>query len=556
MATRKPMFMTAEGFFEEMAATDDLQLGGLAMSGNIAMTNNKITGLGAPSSDADAATKKYVDDAVVSGGKIKEALFTYHELDDTDGINAAGALYFANQPVVGDTVVLKDGTLTRTYTFVANQGAESAATDVSIETDTASAMQRLVTRANADVGNTQWDLYYTTSHTDINAGVVMVLEKSTAAGNADDRIYGVFTTQADLKVVDFTSGTGTPGKEYTVYTVGTASTTDPAQTTFGLRRQQAALEDGEIHFTLDSDELWAWNQDASSWYLLSSGAVPIATSASGGGTLGKVTADEDYGLVIAGSGVLRVDLEPNKGLEFIGGDLAAKPDTAAGMSVGSGGLAVALSGTPGLEFSTGLLQVKADGAHGIVITANGVDIEIDDTPDTLDVDTDGLKVVGLPSLFKVNGTAVGANVTAPNLDTLVGGTSSYADSLHTHARVDAAKVVSGIYTAGENVAKGDPCYVYAANQIGKGDAGNNAKAHIIGVAAAAIAGASTGVMVSEGIVTGVGSGWTANDPIYLADGGGLTNTIPGSNKRVVVVGYAWNATDLFVDIRDYGKKAA
>lgn len=556
MATRKPMFMSAEGFLEEMAAADDLQLGGLAMSGNITMTNNKITGLGAPSSDADAATKKYVDDAVVSGGKIKEALFTYHQLDDTYGINAAGALYFANQPVVGDTVVFKDGTLTRTYTFVANQGAESAATDVSIESDAQTAMARLVLRAMADAGNTQWNLDLQPNHSDINAYIIEMEERVTAAGISTSRIYGVWTTQADLQVVDFTSGTGTPDKEYTLYTVGTGSTTDPAQTTFGLRREQTALEDGEIHFTLDSDELWAWNADASSWYLLSSGAVPIATSASGGGTLGKVTADEDYGLVIAGSGVLRVDLEPNKGLEFIGGDLAAKPDTSAGMSVGSGGLAVALAATPGLEFSTGLLKVKADGAHGIILTSNGVDIEIDDTPDTLDVDGDGLKVVGLPSLFKINDTAVGANVTAANLDTLVGGTSSYADSLHTHTRVDGAKRVDGIYTAGENIAKGDPVYVYAANQIGKGDAGADAKAHIIGVAAAAIAGAGTGIMVSEGIVTGVGSGWTANDPIYVADGGGLTNTRPSASKRIVVVGYAWNATDLFVDIRDYGKRAA
>lgn len=555
MATRKPMFMTSEGYLQEMAAADDLQLGGLAMSGSISMNDQKITGLGTPSGDQDAATKKYVDDAVVSGGKIKEALFTYHQLDDTDGINAAGALYFANQPVVGDTVVLKNGSLTRTYTFVANQGAESAATDVSIESDAQTAMQRLVTRAMADVGNTQWNLDLQPNHPDINTYVVEIEERATAAGISDSTIYGVWTTQADFQVVDFTSGTGTPGKEYTVYTVGTASTTDPAQTTFGLRRLQANLEDGEIHFTLDSDELWAWNQDSLSWYLLSSGAVPIATSAPGGGTLGKVTADENFGLVIA-TGILKIDVEPNYGLQFVGGDLAVLPDTNAGIAVGAGGVAVDLSGTPGLEFNVGDLQVKADGAHGIIVGASGVEIEIDDTPDTLDVDADGLKVVGLPSLFKINGTAVGANVTAPNLDTLVGGTSSYADSLHTHARVDAAKVVSGVYTAGENVAKGDPVYVYAANQVGKGDAGADAKARIIGVAAAAIAGSSTGAIVSEGIVTGVGSGWAANDPIYLADGGGLTNTLPSASKRIVVAGYAWNGTDLFVDIRDYGKRAA
>ena len=40
-----------------------LDLAGGTMTGAIAMGNNKITGLGTPTNDADAATKKYVDDA-------------------------------------------------------------------------------------------------------------------------------------------------------------------------------------------------------------------------------------------------------------------------------------------------------------------------------------------------------------------------------------------------------------------------------------------------------------------------------------------------------------
>ena len=44
-----------------------LNLSGGTLSGNIAMGDNKITGLAAPTADGDAARKKYVDDIAGSG---------------------------------------------------------------------------------------------------------------------------------------------------------------------------------------------------------------------------------------------------------------------------------------------------------------------------------------------------------------------------------------------------------------------------------------------------------------------------------------------------------
>ncbi len=71
-------------------------LSGLTMGGNIAMGSNKITGLGAPSADGDAATKLYVD--TVSAG-----------------INVHEAVKYATTGALGTTGNLVGGTITTTY---------------------------------------------------------------------------------------------------------------------------------------------------------------------------------------------------------------------------------------------------------------------------------------------------------------------------------------------------------------------------------------------------------------------------------------------------------
>jgi hypothetical protein len=590
MALRKPLFMGTEGFGEEMAATDSLQLGGLTMSGDIAMGGQKVTGLGTGTNPADAVTKQQLDEAVVSGGSVKELLFDQEQLDNTDGINALEVLFFENQPVATDTVTIKNGTLTRTYTFVANIGAEVAATDVSIETTAATAMQRLVTRANADAGNTQWDLFWRPSeHPDIHAdGVITVVEKASAAGASDSRIYGTFGTQADLQVVEYASGT-TPDVDldYSNEVSATASTTDPGYGRFGLRRQVSALAPGEIHYVLTNDSQYAWDDDAGQWNVLSGAAsIPDATSASGGGVKGKVTFDSDKGLSV---------------------------------------------------------------------TSGVAEILIDETPDTLDVDASGLKVVGLPSLFKVNGTAVGATVTATALDDVTDGGN--ADSYHSHAHnqitgigaddhhnrshdiesvsdhtlsgasagevlratgattfafqslqhsdlggitatdhhnqshvltagdhtesgltaghvltasgattfgwaapapaEEAKKVENTETTATDTTANGDPVYINGNDTVGKARADTDAKARVIGVIrSGAGAPPATVEVVNHGVCAGILTTAVANTPYYLGSTGGISTSLPGGGNRVIQVGKAKNADDLWVQIIDYGKKAA
>lgn len=66
MAERKPLFISAEGYSEEMAIADTATFGGLTLGGNLAMGTYLITGLGTPIADSDAATKAYVDSVAQS----------------------------------------------------------------------------------------------------------------------------------------------------------------------------------------------------------------------------------------------------------------------------------------------------------------------------------------------------------------------------------------------------------------------------------------------------------------------------------------------------------
>lgn len=125
-----------------------------------------------------------------------------------------------------------------------------------------------------------------------------------------------------------------------------------------------------------------------------------------------------------------------------------------GITITGNTLSVFLSLTPGLEFSGSGLQVLVDPNGGIDRVAAGIKAKLNGT--TLQSSSSGLSVKGLPSLFEVNGSAVGATVTAPNLNTLTNG--SNADALHVHSGSGAkipftfstsSPLVLGAVTAGQ-----------------------------------------------------------------------------------------------------------
>lgn len=229
----------------------------------------------------------------------------------------------------------------------------------------------------------------------------------------------------------------------------------------------------------------------------------------------------------------------------------------AGIDAQAEAIAVALSATdPGLEFDDvgddGALRIKA--GHGIERTAGGTAVKLDGA--TLARGADGLKVLGLPSLFTVNGTAVGASVSAGNLDTLTNGGN--ADALHYHtmgASTEAPKVRFPVGNAGEALAKGDAIYFSANNVPSRATAlFADGKFRAVALADAAVANGAAAHGQTAGVLEGALTGATAGTAYFVGRTGGLVlYTALASGDRIIRAGFAKNATDLVVAIQDIGQ---
>lgn len=225
------------------------------------------------------------------------------------------------------------------------------------------------------------------------------------------------------------------------------------------------------------------------------------------------------------------------------GTISAELDTAAdAQGAGTAG------GSSGLEFDAagdaGQLRAAVNATAGLERTATGLAAKLDGT--TLQSAAAGLSVKGLPSLFEVNAVAVGAAVTAANLDTLTDG--SNADALHVHSGADEAQRIETAYTSdGTGVTKGDPVFVSANDVVSSADASNNNARKYIGLAKTTVGATAAVDVIGGGVLTGVTVAGTptAGDLVYLANGGGLTDVRPTtSGDHVLVVGKMKNATDV------------
>jgi hypothetical protein len=220
-------------------------------------------------------------------------------------------------------------------------------------------------------------------------------------------------------------------------------------------------------------------------------------------------------------------------------------------------IAVALAPNSGLQFTGAALDHLLTPTGSLQKSATGVGVLLADI--TLNTSASGLKVVGVPANFQIAGNTVDNNVTSTNLNTLNDGATSQADGLHTHLSVLRAQACAAVATNGSTAcAVGDPVYWGpSGNVLGRGDASSTSNAVIIGVLGVATPANGTGVVYKRGIAPGVLSSAIPGGQVFLAVGGGYTQTIPtAAGATIIQIGAAVNATDLDVSIAYIGRRAA
>lgn len=99
---------------------------GDTMSGNLAMGNNLVTGLGAPTDDNDAARKKYVDDSI--GALIKTATGSIATNATSATVSYTGTLINAYATMGGEKVQVDIAYANGSVTFTCAQNPSAAVT--------------------------------------------------------------------------------------------------------------------------------------------------------------------------------------------------------------------------------------------------------------------------------------------------------------------------------------------------------------------------------------------------------------------------------------------
>jgi hypothetical protein len=219
--------------------------------------------------------------------------------------------------------------------------------------------------------------------------------------------------------------------------------------------------------------------------------------------------------------------------------------------------------TTSLSFSQFSSTVSYTFDQGLSLTGSSVKVELDTGADAQGAGAgggnSGLEFDANNAAGKlraaVNPTG-GVQRTSSGLSVLLNGTTIATGA--SGLSVDHSPRMEEVLTADETISVADAVSISATtnNRHVKARADSDAKSRVTHVATSAAASAgNTFNGVAHGKAVSTLSSATRNTPYYLQATGGIGTSLPGSGNRVIQVGIALNATDLFVRIIDYGKKA-
>jgi hypothetical protein len=205
-----------------------------------------------------------------------------------------------------------------------------------------------------------------------------------------------------------------------------------------------------------------------------------------------------------------------------------------------------------LTDGNGIVDFTYNGSAAATVTVEAV------SADRITVGASGIDVAGLPAQFKINGSAVSANVTQTNVDTLVDGWSAPASvndasALHIHNQIAEA-----INADAAGVTANYAVRISGTDVILNGDPTTQAGSEIIGVSLDTASSGNPARVVLNGIARGVlGGTGTAGAQYFMGAAGVLSTSIPTTGSNYVIqMGFGLNTNDLALQIVSMGRRRA
>lgn len=554
MALRKPLaFNASDAFHEEVPITDTMQLGGMTLTGNLAFSGgvSKVTGSAAATTSGDALV--YAQAAaslagltmtgtiamgankitgLAAGTATNDALAYGQSAAALAGLTMSGNIAMGSNKVTGLAAGTTGGDALMYGQSAASLAGLSMTGAIAMGTNKITGLGDPTAAQDAATKNYVDGLAITGATWTQKVDAVAVANQATMTGTAQT-IDGVALNTIGMRVLLTANSTASQNG---LWVIAAGAWTRPTDFAVGANAANKAtfVDQGTVY----ADTGWMCTTTSGAAVVGTNNLVYVQISSAG--------------VILAGSG-----------LSKSGNTISTKSGDGIEITSNANSTNVALDATtPGLQFTgsagSGKLQVKVGTTGGLECVAGGVNIKLNGA--TLALAAGGASVAGVPSLFTINAVATSANVTAANLGTLTAGAASNADALHTHtaAIVAGAGTVQNVHTSVDALNAGDPVAMSTTNnQVYKARSDNTAKSRVVGVNKnASVSAAGSCTHFSCGPNPGVLTAATAGTPYYLASTGGMTTTVPaaGSGLRVIELGTAINATDLFVRIVDMGKR--